>query len=393
MIKKPAQATMKSPDTTPTAVPQLLKPYWIAAVAVVAATLVRLAINPLVGQNIPFVSYLTATVLIAWWSGFGPAVFATILSCVAGAHYVFGAPWQLELFPGGGPVGPSVVGFAAVSIAISWLIDFQHKLLRRARKAEKSAAIVSAENARLLQEARRAQQELKQTNEELRLANHDLETFVYSASHDLREPLRGMSIAAQLIEQDGNERLSPEAAQMLQQILGGTRRMDALIQDLLVYTRAAGTEEEMASVDCALVLAEAMDALRVSIAEAGAIISYGALPVIPIRRSSLALVFQNLLSNAIKYRSEHVPVLRVEAMQRDGFWIFSVDDNGIGVESQYWERIFGVFKRLHSYHKYPGSGIGLATCRRLVRHWGGDIWLEHSAPDEGSTFCFSIPRK
>jgi signal transduction histidine kinase len=368
-----------------------LKPYFIAAAAVVAATLARISIAPMVGQTIPFVSYLTSAVLVAWWGGFGPAAFAIFLSCIAGAHYVLNAPW-LDLFPRSGPVRPTVLGFVVVSGAISWLIDFQHKLLRRARTAEQSAAIISAENALLLQEAQLAQKALKQTNEELQLSNNDLETFVYSASHDLREPLRGMSISAQLIEQDWLDHLSPDAAQLLQQILSGTRRMDALIQDLLVYTRATVSEEQPAKMDCAEVLAEAMDDLRVSIAEAGATISHGLLPVISVRRSSLALVFQNLLENAIKYRSGEAPVIRVEAAERDGFWVFSVDDNGIGVDPQYWERIFGVFKRLHSYAQYPGSGIGLATCRRMARHWGGDIWLEHSAAGEGSTFCFSIPR-
>jgi light-regulated signal transduction histidine kinase (bacteriophytochrome) len=127
------------------------------------------------------------------------------------------------------------------------------------------------------------------------------------------------------------------------------------------------------------------------IVESEATITHCPLPTIPVQKMHLGLVLQNLISNAIRYRSEAAPAIRVEAIERGKFWVFSVADNGIGIEPQYSDLIFGVFKRLHSYDRHPGSGIGLATCRRIVAQWGGEVWLESSAPGMGSTFCFSIP--
>jgi light-regulated signal transduction histidine kinase (bacteriophytochrome) len=170
--------------------------------------------------------------------------------------------------------------------------------------------------------------------------------------------------------------------------------MGALIEDLLAYTRATKYEEGPApDVDSAHVLTDVLKSLSGAIDEAGAMVTSADLPMVAIHESRLAQLFQNLISNAIKYRGKEVPRVHVTADQQDGWCVFSLVDNGIGVEKQYAEQIFGLFKRLHGREQYPGSGIGLAICQRVVEQYGGRIWLEQSTPGGGSTFCFALPSR
>ncbi len=251
-------------------------------------------------------------------------------------------------------------------------------------------AAIAMDNARLFEQSKRAQNALKRSNEELRRSNEDLETFAYSASHDLQEPLRTMGISAQLLDMHLGKELQGDPATFLSNILVSTKRMNTLLQDLLAYTRATKYAEGPAqAVDAAAVLSSVLEGMQASIEETRA---SATLPVVPIHEGRLAQLFQNLISNAIKY-SKQTPKVHVSAEERDGFCVFSVSDNGIGIEPQFKHRIFGLFKRLHSHDQYPGSGIGLAICQRILDHYGGRIWLERSVPGEGSTFCFSIPTK
>jgi PAS domain S-box-containing protein len=253
-------------------------------------------------------------------------------------------------------------------------------------------AAIAMDNARLFEQAQWVQSELKRSNEELRRANHDLEVFAYSASHDLQEPLRTVSISAQLVERSAGSQLQPQDAAFLQEIRGAAKRMSELISDLLAYTRATKYEEgSPPQIESGAVLKNVLDGLRAAIEEAGAAVVAEGLPVVAMHECRLAQLFQNLISNAIKYRSKEVPCVRVTAERRDGWIVFSVIDNGIGIEPQYAEQIFGLFKRLHPRSEFPGSGIGLAICQRVVEQYGGRIWLEDSAIGRGSTFCFSIP--
>jgi PAS domain S-box-containing protein len=255
-------------------------------------------------------------------------------------------------------------------------------------------AAIAIDNARLFEQTRWAQEELKRSNEELRLANRDLEIFAYSASHDLQEPLRTISISAQIIERNWGERLPIDQAMFLGNILTSSHRMSVLVEDLLAYTRATKSEEGPArKVNSAEVLATVLETLRAPIEEAGAIVTAAELPMVAIHESRLAQLFQNLISNAVKYRNKEVPRVHVTAADRDGWCVFSVADNGIGIEAQFAEQIFGLFKRLHGRDEYPGSGIGLAICQRIVEQYGGRIWLEKSAPGGGSTFSFSLPSR
>ena len=248
------------------------------------------------------------------------------------------------------------------------------------------------DNARLFEQAQWVQAELKRSNEELRRANKDLEVFAYSASHDLKEPLRTIAISAQLIERSWGSRLQGDEATFLSNIISAANRMNVLIQDLLAYSRSTKHEEgPLPHVDSGLVVADVLDSLRGPIEEARATITVGAMPTVTIHAGRLAQLFQNLISNAIKYRGKEVPRVSITAEERDRWCMFSVVDNGIGIEAQFADQIFGLFKRLHNHDKYPGSGIGLAICQRIVEQYDGRIWLERSEPGRGSTFCFAIP--
>ena len=253
-------------------------------------------------------------------------------------------------------------------------------------------AAIAIDNARLFEQAQWVQKELKRSNEELRRANSDLEVFAYSASHDLHEPLRTISISAQIIERSLGHQLQGEDAIFLANIQSASDRMHALLEDLLAYTKATKYEEGAApGVDAGRVLQDVLKSLRGMIEETGATVTSGELPIVAMHESRLAQLLQNLISNAIKYRSKEVPRVHITADQRDGWCIFSVVDNGIGIEPQFAEQIFGLFKRLHGRDEYPGSGIGLAICQRVVEQYGGRIWLEQSEPGRGSAFCFALP--
>ncbi|HEX4808296.1 MAG TPA: PAS domain S-box protein [Bryobacteraceae bacterium] len=255
-------------------------------------------------------------------------------------------------------------------------------------------AAIAMDNARLLEQAQWVQNELKRSNEELRRANQDLETFAYSASHDLQEPLRTVALAAQLLERRYIGQLQGDAQQFLSTIVQGVQRMENLIRDILAYATATKHAEGLPpSVDSGRVLAAVLENLKGLTEQAGATVSSGDLPVVSVHENRLAQLFQNLIGNALKYRGKEAPRVHISAIERDGWSVFSVVDNGIGIERKFADLIFGLFKRLHNRAEYPGSGIGLAICQRIVEQYGGRIWLEHSIPGEGSTFCFTFPSR
>lgn len=252
------------------------------------------------------------------------------------------------------------------------------------------------DNARLFEQARQAQADLERSNEELRRANRDLELFAYSASHDLREPMRTIALSAQLIERDPTSPLTPRSAGFLQNILGATTRMNTLVDDLLSYMKASRPEEGTPpSVNAETVLMGVLEALGAAIRESGATVTHGPLPsAVAIHESRLAQVFQNLIGNGVKYRGAVAPVIEITCEEETpGWYTFSVTDNGVGIEPQYAERIFELFKRLHSRERYPGSGIGLPISRRVIEQYGGRLWLQYSLPGAGSTFCFTVPKQ
>ena len=240
-------------------------------------------------------------------------------------------------------------------------------------------------------ESKRHEVSMRQSNEELRRANADLEQFAYSASHDLQEPLRQVAIYSQLLAREYGPDLKGNATSYLDYCVEGAQRMERLISDLLAYSQATRSAPLKAEpVDMNEVLDTVGKNLATTIQETGAVLRAERLPVVMGDRVPLNHVLQNLISNALKYRSALTPEIRIEAVRDGGFWRFAVQDNGIGIAKQYQEQIFGIFKRLHDRNEYPGTGIGLAICQRVVERCGGRIWVE-SDPGAGSTFFFTLP--
>ncbi|HVW09705.1 MAG TPA: PAS domain S-box protein [Bryobacteraceae bacterium] len=233
--------------------------------------------------------------------------------------------------------------------------------------------------------------EQKNTEEELRRANKDLEQFAYAASHDLQEPLRGIRIYSELLENRYKDRLDARGLQFLEFLNSGASRMEMLVRDLLAYTQIARFADSDEPMDAGKALQIALDNLSEAIRESGAAVTSSTLPPVLIPLSHLQQLFQNLIGNAIKYRRENVPpMIHVDARRQGTHWIFTVTDNGIGIEPEYKEQIFGLFKRLHNGDIYSGTGIGLALCQRIVERNHGRIWVE-SEPGAGSKFHFTIP--
>ncbi len=231
----------------------------------------------------------------------------------------------------------------------------------------------------------------KEIERELRNANADLEQFAYSASHDLQEPLRTVKVFSQLLAARAREKLDAQSLEYLDNVISGATRMEALLRDLLIYARTTRLEKPAEPTDANHALQAALTNLKGAVAETGARIDFEPLPTLPVHPTQLELLFQNLISNAIKYRRPDVtPAVQIASKKLNAQWLFSVSDNGIGIEAQYKERIFGLFKRLHTSDSYSGTGIGLALCRRIVERHNGRIWVE-SKPGEGSNFYFTLP--
>jgi len=231
----------------------------------------------------------------------------------------------------------------------------------------------------------------KRAEDELRRANQDLEQFAYSASHDLQEPVRSISIYSEMLAEELGDKLEGDAKHFLGVVSSGARRMGMLVRDLLAYTQVSQHELSEASVEANKVFDGVLADLAVAIKESGATVTAGTLPSVKIHSAQLQQLLQNLIGNAIKYRrSEIAPVIGVAAKLDGGYWEFSISDNGLGIDAQYSERIFGLFKRLHAKDKYSGTGIGLAICKRIVERYHGRIWVE-SEPGKGSVFRFTLP--
>ncbi|MGH9621173.1 MAG: ATP-binding protein [Bryobacteraceae bacterium] len=252
-------------------------------------------------------------------------------------------------------------------------------------------AATAVENARLYSESQKARQDLVRANSNLRRANEDLHQFAYSVSHDLREPLRMLSIYSQMLERNCGSRLDDDSKEFLGYITEGAGRMDALLADLLAYLRVADAlPAESVLIDAAAILDKSKANLSGMINDSSAEIRAELLPRVRVEEIHMLQLFQNLIGNAIKYRGERPPMIRISC-KREGAWRqICVQDNGIGIAPEYREQVFGIFKRLHNRSEYPGTGIGLAICQKIVDRYGGRIWVE-SEPGEGSTFCFTLP--
>ncbi len=250
-------------------------------------------------------------------------------------------------------------------------------------------------------ERRRAEAELKALNEdleqrvirrtlELERSNQELEQFASVASHDLQEPLRMVASYVQLVRDRWKGKLDPESEEFFAFALDGAERMQRLILDLLTYSRVGSQSKPFIPIDCEIVLERVLSNLKVSIEERGAQITHGPLPEVQGDIVQLTQLFQNLIGNALKFQKDKAPAVHVQAEKKKGEWQFSIRDNGIGILKKDFDRIFVIFQRLHARDQYPGTGIGLSICKKIVERHGGRIWLE-SEPGRGTTFYFTLP--
>ena len=252
--------------------------------------------------------------------------------------------------------------------------------------------------ARLPEAVRRAmreqklRQDHKHSQEELARSNQDLEQFAYVASHDLQEPLRMVATYTQLLAERYKGKLDSDADKYIHYAVDGALRMQKLVQDLLAFSRVGRQGMTLESTDCNTVLEASLSNLNAAIQESGAVIRHSPLPVVMADSSQLVQVFQNLIGNAIKFRGPEAPSIQVNAEATANEWIFSVTDNGIGIASEQAENVFVIFRRLHTRAEYPGNGIGLSVCKKIVERHGGRIWVKSEA-GRGSTFQFTLPIK
>jgi signal transduction histidine kinase len=251
---------------------------------------------------------------------------------------------------------------------------------------------------RLLRLRRQAEEDLARKVEELARSNADLEQFAYVASHDLQEPLRMVAAYTQLLAERYRGKLDENADKFIGYASEGALRMQTLIQDLLAFSRVGRNGIACGRVDCNVAIKEVLKSLGPAIQESGAVVTHGELPAVWADRSQMTQVFQNLIGNAIKFRGKEPPAISVQAEKAGQHWLFSVSDNGIGIAPEYAENIFVVFQRLHDRTEYPGNGIGLAICKKIVERNGGKIWVEaqaghgsHHGSDHGSVFKFTMP--
>jgi PAS domain S-box-containing protein len=234
-----------------------------------------------------------------------------------------------------------------------------------------------------------AEKNLLHAVEELKRSNDELEHFAYVASHDLQEPLRMVASYTQLLAKRYKGRLDSDADEFIAFAVDGSNRMQQLIQDLLAFSRAGADGKAAKNIASEVALQSALQNLQAMVDESGAVVTHDPLPVITIDDTLLIQIFQNLIGNAVKYRGADTPRVHISAAMHENEWIFSVRDNGLGIDSQYFDKIFVLFQRLHGRNEFAGTGIGLAICKKIVERHGGQISVE-SQPGIGSTFCFSL---
>jgi light-regulated signal transduction histidine kinase (bacteriophytochrome) len=213
---------------------------------------------------------------------------------------------------------------------------------------------------------------------------------IHTVSHDLQEPLRTVGGFVKLLEKRYKGKLDAKADEFIEYTVDGVKRMQVLIKDLLEYSQVGIKDRTFKPTNCSVALEQAIYNLHVSIEESGTELTYDLLPTIMANASQLSRLFQNLISNAIKFRSKKPLKIHISAENRGNEWVFSVRDNGIGIDPEFANRIFDIFQRLHTREEYPGTGIGLTNCKRIVEHHGGKIWVE-SELGKGSIFYFTIP--
>jgi len=272
------------------------------------------------------------------------------------------------------------------------LLKARNELEERVKERTAKLAKANEELQAEIIERKRTEKKLKRYAFKLGRSNRELQEFAYVASHDLQEPLRMVTSYTQLLAKRYKGKLDSDADEFIAYAVDGATRMQVLINDLLTYSRVGTKGKDLKPTDCGTVLECTLDNLKQTLEESGVQVTYEPLPTLMADDVQLGQLFQNLIGNAIKFRSEESPQIYISAKRNEDKWIFSVRDNGIGIDPEFHKRIFVIFQRLHKRGEYPGTGIGLAVCNKIVERHAGRIWVE-SNPKEGSTFYFTIPLK
>jgi len=265
---------------------------------------------------------------------------------------------------------------------IKWVMETVVPIYYRRKRATLGSLIDVTERKQM-------EERLKQITDEMQCSNTELEQFAYVISHDLQEPLRMVSSYTQLLAKRYSNKLDADADEFIAYAVDGAKRMQTLLHDLLEYSRVGTRGKPFSLVNCEHIVEQAMANLKIAIEECGASVSYDVLPTIMGDEGQLVRLFQNLIGNAIKFRGEEAPQVHISAQRRNNTVTFSVKDNGIGIDRQHSQSIFEIFRRLHTKEENPGTGMGLAICKKIVERHGGHISVQ-SQPGQGSTFYFSV---
>jgi signal transduction histidine kinase len=284
-----------------------------------------------------------------------------------------------------------VTGYLGEEKAVDYIKQGATDCVLKDRLARLPASVRRAQQEKRLRDQRRqAEEELGQKVAELARSNAELEQFAYVASHDLQEPLRMIANYTQLLGERYRGKLDEQADKYIAYSVDGAVRMQALIQDLLKFSRVGRAEIESRTTDCRTIVERALTNLQAPVLESEAMVKWDDLPVVMSDPSQLTLVFQNLIANAIKFHGPETPVIEIDAEKTDHEWVFTVSDNGIGIPEENWQDIFVIFRRLHTRDEYEGNGIGLSICKKIVERHGGKIWIE-AQPNPGTCFKFTLP--
>jgi light-regulated signal transduction histidine kinase (bacteriophytochrome) len=336
-------------------------PYGIAIGCVALAVYARWILNPLLQHHLAYLITFGGVAMAVLFAGWRPATLAAIIGFIA-SSYLF-LPREL-FFIFMNP--PMWVGMAGYAMSCGLIIYMGESLRQAKQRAEQQA-------------------------EELKRSNRDLEQFALIVSHDLKEPLKIISAYADLLVRRYKGKLDSKADEFINHILGSTTRMEELIHNLLAYSRIRPENNRFTEIDSMALVGKVLVNLKVSIEESRVTINYNALPRIIADEVQMIQLFQNLLSNSIKFRSENPMVINIKCKEENEEYVFSIKDNGIGISSEDFSNIFEVFRKLHSEAEYPGTGVGLAICRKVIDNHAGKIWV-NAKVGRGTTFYFSIPK-
>jgi signal transduction histidine kinase len=284
-----------------------------------------------------------------------------------------------------------VTGYLGEEKAVDYIKQGATDCVLKDRLARLPPSVRRAQEEKQLRDQhRQAEEELAQKVIELGRSNAELEQFAYVASHDLQEPLRMIANYTQLLAERYRGKLDEQADKYIAYSVDGATRMQALIQDLLRFSRVGRQELDRRTTDCRTVVEQALKNLQAAVQESGAVVNWNGLPVLKADPAQLTQVFQNLIGNAIKFRGPETPTIQIDVERKDQEWVFTVSDNGIGIPAESRQDIFVIFRRLHTRTEYAGNGIGLSICKKIVERHGGKIWIEEQTKP-GCCFRFTLP--